>query len=184
MTVQKSNKVDPALIPPEPGIEVWKNRSEGTVALSRLGDYGRTRTELIKGGRVFHITPQERRMNQNQCAVEASDFFTNGTLAPIHLVDGEVDTEILRANPNTFEEVDIQKLFKIKGEAFAERLAEITSAAALDRFVELAREPRFGVTVHQYEMVKTRQAEIKAHEIEIATSPDQPDRKPRAVTPK
>jgi hypothetical protein len=163
---------------------VWKNRSAGLVALQRLGDYGRTRTELVHGGRVFHITPQERRMNQNQVAVEALDPFTNGMLGPIHLVDGEVDTELLRANPNTFEDSDIQKLFKIKGEAFAARLEEVTSLAALDRFVELAREPRFGVTVHQYEMVKARQAAIKAHEVEVNSPAEQPDRKPRAVTPK
>jgi hypothetical protein len=169
----------------EPGLELWRNAAAGIVAINRIGEYGRTRVEVIHGDRTFHITPQERRMNQNVCARPELDFFTNGTLQPVVLLDDEEDTAALRQNPNVMAEADIEALFKIKGEAFAERLDHITNTATLGRLVALAREPRLNATVQQYELVKARQ---RALETEVAdVNPDgasAPERRSRAVTPK
>lgn len=179
-------QVDPTLVPSDPGFEVWKSAVPGIVALNRLGEYGRTRVELIKGHRTFNITPQERRMNQNSCARPDLDMFTNGILQPVILLDGEVDTPALRENPNVLDDKDIERIFKLKGQRFVDRLDQITNATALERLAELAREPRLHATVQQYEQIKARQHGIDAQVLETSVvGPEATaDRKQRAVTPK
>ena len=178
-------RTDPDTVPVEPGLELWRNAAAGIVAINRLGDYGRTRVEVIHGDRTFHITPQERRMNQNVCARPDLDFFTNGTLQPVVLLDDEPDTASLRQNPNVMADTEIESLFKVKGEAFAQRLAQITNSATLERLVGLARDPRLNATVQQYELIKARQRVIEKDVTDV--NPDgfnAPSRTSRPVTPK
>jgi hypothetical protein len=87
-------------IPVEQGVETWRNGSAGIVVINRVGEYGRRISDSIHGGRVFQITPQERRMNQGACALPTQDPFTNGTLHPQTLLDSEPDTAFLRENPS------------------------------------------------------------------------------------
>lgn len=173
---------EPGVVPVDPGVETWKSGVPGIVAINRLGEYGRVRVELIKGGRTFTITPGERRMNQNQCADTAMDVFTNGTLQPVDLLDDEPDTPALRQNPNIVTDQDIERVFRLKGEMFAERLEQITNPAALERLAELARDPRLRATVQQYEMVKARQRALSDGAVTVSESVR--ERKQRAVTPK
>lgn len=178
--------VDPNLVPVEPGLELWKSTVPGIVAVNRLGEYGRTRVEMIKGHRSVTITPQERRMNQNACAIPELDVFTNGTLQPVTLIDGEPDTAALRRNPNVVDDQDIERIFRLKGEAFAERIGLITNASTLGRLADLAREPRLNATIQQYEQIKARQRAVTKDVVEEVgpTMEATPERKPRAVTPK
>lgn len=174
---------EPGAVPMDPGLEVWKNNVPGIVAINRLGEYGRVRVELVNGGRVFHITPGERRMNQTQCARADLDIFTNGTLQPVALLDDEPDTPALRENPNVLDDQDIERIFRLKGEAFAQRLDQVTNAGVLARLADLAREPRIRATVQQYELVKARQHAVEASPV-LSATPAREDRKQRAVTPK
>src|SRR4051794_30037083 len=178
-------KVDPTLVPLEPGLELWRNMVPGIVAINRSAEYGRKRVELIQGGRAFNITPQERRMNQNACARPELDVFTNGTLQPVTLLEDEPDTVALRQNPNVLDDKDIERVFRLKGEAFAERLAQVSNSATLSRLSDLAREPRLNATIQQYEQIKARQRVVDSEVVDMGPSaPPAAERKPRAVTPK
>lgn len=180
-----AKRVDPDLIPIDPGLELWKSTVPGIVAVNRLAEYGRKRVELIKGNRSFNITPQERRMNQNACALPELDPFTNGTLQPVSLIDDEPDTPALRENPNVLDDKDIEKIFRVKGEAFADRIAKITNPSTLNRLAEMAREPRLNATIQQYEQIKGRQRAIDKDVVDVGpTAETTTERKPRAVTPK
>lgn len=177
--------VDPEAVPQEPGIETWRNTTAGTVYITRIGEYGKRVSELIYGGRVFSITPQERRLNQNACATPTLDMFTNGTLEAVSLIDGEPDTPRLRNNPNMLDEKEIPRLFKLRGENFSERIATITNPATIARLVELAREPRMNATVAQFEMLRRRERALAGEqESEAPATPASDAGIPRAVTPK
>lgn len=179
--------IDPDSVPVDSGVETWRNCTAGIAYITRLGDYGKQMTDLIYGGRAFSLTPAERRLNQSGYATSDLDLFTNGTFQPVSLIDGEPDTEDLRDNPNTLSDGDIEDLLKQRGEAFNQRLAEITSETALARVMTMAREPRYEATLAQYETIKLRQLALKGDPIDTApTQPADPNMGsiPRAHTPR
>jgi hypothetical protein len=176
---------DPDLVSADSGVETWRNATPGITFFTKLGEYGKRETELVYGGRTFALTPAERRLNQNMYATTELDLFTNGTFVPVALIDGEPDTPQLRKSPNTLTDSDIQKLLTVRGEAFAQRMNEITSDAVLTRVLEMAREPRYETTLAQYETIKMRQMALKGDLDETApTSADPNGALPRAVTPR
>lgn len=131
-------------------LETWKNPTEGRVWINRLDHHGNLdKVEIIGASRTFHITPKERRLNQEMAARTDLDIFSNGTLTPIRLIDGTEDAEAFALNPNLMTESDMRDLFKVGrteatreaiGEAFAERLAAISNTATLGRLLSLARD--------------------------------------------
>lgn len=131
-------------------LETWKNPTEGRVWINRLDHHGNLdKVEIIGASRTFHITPKERRLNQEMAARSDLDIFSNGTLTPLRLIDGAADTEAFALNPNLMTEADMRDLFKVGrteatkaaiGEAFDERLAAITNTATLGRLLALARD--------------------------------------------
>jgi hypothetical protein len=167
-------------------VETWQNETPGTVAINRVGEYGRRVVDLIHGGRRFQVTPQERRMNQNAANSPEQDIFTNGTLRPIDLLDDDPDTEKLKANPNIFREGELPELFNLKGEMFRQRIAEIKNPAALARLIELARDPRLEATLTQYEAIKSREIELRGTlEPDTKAAPAPPEGAlPRGHTPR
>lgn len=175
--------VDPDLVPQDAGIEQWKNTTAGMVYVTRIGDYGKKQTELIGTGRVFAITPQERRLNQNGYASPEQDMFQNGTLAAVSLIDGEPDTPKLRDNPNMVDEKEIPRMFKLRGEHFADRIELISNPATISRLLELARDPRLNATVQQFEQLRRRERAIAGRQEEERPTPAA-DTLPKAVTPR
>jgi hypothetical protein len=177
---------DPTLIPVESGVEVWRNCTPGMTFITRIGEYGKRETELVYGERTFSVTPAERRLNQNNYAGPELDLFTNGTFQPVSLIDGEPDTARLLQNPNTLTDEDIQQVLAMRGEIFVQRINDISSEAVLTRVLEMAREPRYEVTLAQYEALKLRQMDLKG-DLDVAPPPA-PDPNtgtlPRAVTPR
>jgi hypothetical protein len=171
------------LVPMQAEVETWLNESAGIVVINRLGEYGRQVVDMVNGGRRFQITPAERRMNQNACAQPDQDVFTNGTLRPISLLDSEPDTESLRINPNLIAEEDLASMFQLKGEFFVQRIATITNPAAMNRVVEMARDPRFDATLAQYEAAKQRELDLQGDLTEGPSNID-PASIPRGVTPR
>lgn len=171
-------------------LETWQNVTRGRVVLRRVGALGQVRHEMIGAGKTFHITPQERRMNQEVAANDDLDFFRNGVLQPINLADTE-DAEILKNNPNLLgDEAQIRRLFQASPDVFAERLAQIKNSTALERLLELAYQDETKATVSQARMVEARLAQV-APEVEnvhsgVAGAGEQPrgDSKIKAVTPR
>lgn len=175
---------NPDTVPVDPGIETWKNIGQSMVHITRIGEYGKQITDLIYGGRSFSITPQERRMNQSSCFnPEKDDPFTNGTFSPVILLDEEPDTPKLRANPNVLDEAGVGDLFKLSGEAFNQRLLQVTNVTAVDRLIAAAKDPSTGASVQQLETVKKYRKLLAGEPEEPKTEPT-PDGLPRAVTPR
>lgn len=173
--------------PDQDEIETWQNVTKGRVVLQRLGALGQKRAEMIGAERTFHITPRERRMNQEAAANEDLDVFLNGTLQPIRLLEGSEDYAQLTANPNLLgDDQQIRRLFKAGPDVFATRLAEIKNVSALERLHVLAMQDETGATVAQLRMVEARieqvQPAINSVHPETAGGPERPLIKP--VTPK
>ncbi len=170
-------------------LETWMNVTKGRVVLRRVGSLGQIRHEMVGGGKTVHITPQERRMNQEVAANEDLDFFLNGTLQPIHLEEGE-DTEALRNNPNLWgDDEQVRRLFKAGSDVFAERLSIIKNSSALERLKELAYQDETGATVAQARMIDARLAQVAPsvdmlHPEQSGADEVNGDRRIRAVTPK
>jgi hypothetical protein len=178
---------NPDLIPVDSGVETWVNAGPSLVYLTKIGEYGRRESELVYGGKVFGITPQERRFNQSQCYDAKNDPFTNGTFKPLVLLDTEPDTERLRSNPNVLDDDRVAGLFKLTGEAFSQRLLEVTNATAVDRLIDIAKQPSTGASVQQLDILK-RYRKLLAGENADATDAEargpEIDPIPRAVTPR
>lgn len=144
--------------------ESWVNTAAGTVILNRLDHRGEmTRQETVVAGRTFHITTQERRINQEATASEDLDPFKNGMLRPVRLLDGTEDAKELASNPNTMSEEDMRALFRAHHKTFASKVNEIRNPYALERMLKMAGE--VDTTVSRVDTIKARLAEI---------SPDRP----------
>lgn len=178
----RAPKHDP--IPVDANVETWRNNMPGTVIITRVGEYGRREVSVVNGGRTFQITPQERRINQSAAASKDLDVFTNGTLSPVTLLDGEPDTEALRSNPNTLDEEELPQLFRLRGEEFSDRIGQITTIPPIARLLELARDPLYDATLSQYEVLKTREVELRGSLDDGTPRPPEPDGLPRGVTPR
>lgn len=167
-------------------IETWQNVTKGRVVLQRLGALGQKRPEMIGADKVFHITPVERRMNQEAAANEDLDVFLNGTLQPLHLLEDSEDYKTLTANPNLLGDDDqIRRLFKANNDVFAARLAEIKNPSALERLLVLAQQDETGATVAQLRMIEARNQQVTPKIDSI--HPDAPDGERnaiKAVTPR
>jgi hypothetical protein len=174
-------------------LETWQNVTRGRVVLRRHGALGQVRHDMIGPMKTFHITPQERRMNQEVAATEDQDWFLNGTLQPINLADTD-DAEFLTDNPNLLGDEDqIRRLFKASPDVFAERLATIKNATALERLKEIAYQDETGATITQVRMIEARLDQIapaieNVHPGTAETGPGGEtrgkDRAVKAVTPR
>jgi hypothetical protein len=173
-------------------LETWQNATRGRVVLRRVGALGQVRYDMIGAGKTFHITPQERRMNQEVAASEKQDFFLNGTLQPINLADTE-DASILLDNPNLLGDEDqIRRLFKASPDVFAERLATIDNETALERLKEIAYQDETNATLNQVRMIEARLEQV-APEVENvhpgvagaeSSTTEGGERRIKAVTPR
>lgn len=144
-------------------LETWKNPTEGRVWINRLDHRGElAKVEIIGSGRVFHLTPAERRLNQEMAVNPDLDIFTNGTLTPVRLLGtDEAEAAEFASNPNMMTEGDMRALVgKTKGkqDAFAERLAGIRNTATLERLLALAREE--DAPLSRVEAIQGRLAEL------------------------
>jgi hypothetical protein len=149
----------------ENNVETWKNPTEGRVWVNRLDHRGEPkRVEIIGPGRTFHVTPAERRLNQEMASSSDLDIFTNGTLTPIRLLGtDEAEAAAFATNPNLMTEGDMRALVAkpkrgAATDAFAERLGEIRNGATLQRLLALAREE--DAPLSRVEAIEARLAEV------------------------
>lgn len=144
-----------------PGHETWHNNMAGRIYIKRYGDFGQVKTELIQADKNFTLTPDERRMNENE-SVPALNMFTNGTLSPVSLVEGEMDNERLLRSPNNVTEEDVEQIIGLKGERLEARLETITSLTVMDRLIEEAKKPHAKVYMVDYQRMLNRRSAIDA----------------------
>lgn len=171
----------------EQKLETWRNITRGRVVLQKYNSQGHLIDELIGGERQFHVTPAERRLNQERCANEELDPFANGTFAPVRLIDGEEDAKALADNPNVMSDSAMDDLFSAKGAtpAFIERVNSISNPVTLNRMLAVANER--DASVKQVDAIRARLEQVSpllAVEVTatgaVKTAP--PER--RGVTPK
>lgn len=147
-------------------LETWKNPTEGRVWINRLDYHGELdKVEVIGGGKTFHITQRERKLNQEMAYNSDLDMFTNGTLTPVRLIEGSEDAAAFAANPNLLSEDDMRGLVKpgrgpakATSDAFVDRLATIKNPATLERLLSLAREE--DAPLSRVEAIQGRLAEL------------------------
>jgi hypothetical protein len=149
--------VDP--VNPFKGMETWQNTSKGRVQVKRFtGVYGETKAELIPGGRTFHVTPAERRMNSTASATPELDPWTNGTLVLVQGVDGEPDAELVAANPVAMTDDAVRELLDSHHKTFEKRLGDLSNPITLARILEIGTED--GVSIKRIEQIRARLAEV------------------------
>lgn len=168
--------------------ETWKSDISGTIILRRLDHRGEmTRTEIVPAGKTFHITAEERRLNQEEVASPEFDVFRNGMLRPVRLLDSAEDARELAENPNVMSDTDMRSLLKSHFKTFTSKLGEISNPFALERMLALATSPEVDATISRVEAIKSRLNEVAPNHVPetVAVAPADSDRGAmRAVTPK
>lgn len=140
--------------------ETWKNATQGRIFLKKYNQKGEMAAEMIPGGKVFQISPNERRINAELAATPDLDFFQNGQLTPVRLIETEEDAKEIASNPNLMAESDMVDLFKGHWKTFEARVGEISNLTTLRRLLEIAQSDQVDAKVRQVEAVKQKIEEI------------------------
>lgn len=123
-----------------PKKETWQNITKGTAAILKLDVRGLEYGEVIRSGMKTSLTPEERRLNQDRAAARSQDLFSNGTLAPVRLLDEELEEYAeFASNPNFMAESEIAGLFKMTLANLRAKLDTIGSVALVNRIYEVAK---------------------------------------------
>jgi hypothetical protein len=149
----------------EAELEVWRNAARGLAVIKKFGVMGQIIEEQVQGGKTVHLTPKERRLNQEKAADDSLDVFKNGMLVPVHLIDSEEDTEELQANTNAMSESAMKALFRSQMPTFKAKIAEISNPTSLQRLVEVCGE--VDGSVRQLETIQARLAEVSPQVTEV-----------------
>lgn len=137
------------------GLEAWRNATAGRVIVTKFAADGSRRAEMISSGKVIHLTPAERKLNQELAANDDLDVFLNGCLQPVRLLDTE-ESKVLASHPNHLTDEEAVALFKVSSDVFIDRLSQITNASAVDRLLKMAEDPKVGASFHQYSLIRER----------------------------
>lgn len=150
-------------------LEAWENVSKSRFSLRRIDSRGDVRTELIGGGKTFHLSPEERYMNSELASSPKVDPFKNGRFAPVRLLETTEDAEEIRANPNLLGEEELVELVKGKVEPLRARLQEIEQPVVVERMREIAE--REDARVTSVKAIEARLEELRPEthvEVQVA----------------
>jgi hypothetical protein len=124
--------------------------------------------EQITAKRKVMLTPEERRLNQEVAATDDLDFFQNGMLVPVRLLDSEQDTQKLQANVNAMSETAMKAMFNSQRPAFQAKLQEISNVTTLRRLLEVASD--VDATIRQVEAIQTRIENLTPAVVEVGST--------------
>lgn len=148
--------------------ESWKNTTAGRIFLKKYNQRGELASEMVPGGKVFQISPVERRINTEMAALPELDFFSNGQLTPVRLIETEEDAKEIASNPNLMAESDMVDLFKGHWKTFEARVGEINNLTTLRRLLEVGQSSEVDAKVRQVDVIKAKIEEISpAEHVEI-----------------
>ena len=119
--------------------ETWENGKAGPIYIRTFHRGEERMSKVPSGGRVS-ITPEEREMNQVRVMNDGQDFFTNGDLVPVRLVESAEDYEELASNPNLLGESELRDLFSLKVDDFKDKVGEIQNLRVVERLIDIADE--------------------------------------------
>jgi hypothetical protein len=152
--------------PPEE-FETWVNSLQGIIVVKKFGETGRLVDHLVYGGRKIELTPKERRLNSERANSTEQDFFANGSLQPVKLIESEADHATLVDNPNVIGDTQMREMFGVQWKAFEKRIGEIDSPLVVRRLIAIAEEPGTNASVRELETLKARMAELSPEQAEI-----------------
>jgi hypothetical protein len=114
--------------------ETWENKNRSEIWINRTDFKGEIQSVRIPPGQRIEITTDDRiRYNQEAAWDSSLDWFLNGALSQVHLLDTAEDYEELLSNPNTKSESELQDLLKLNANELKKELAKITSPLVLQR---------------------------------------------------
>lgn len=143
-----------------PKQETWKNATKGRISVLKQDRWGNLEHKMIRGGETFTLTEAERQTNSDKAATPDLDFFRNGMLTPVRLVETAEDYKDIAENPNLLSEQDLKDLFDLQWKQFDAKLGEISNALLLRRLEALADGDEVNVTVRQQKAIKARLNEV------------------------
>jgi hypothetical protein len=160
--------------------EAWKNSGRGRIGVVRFDPAGHEVRESVTGGKILNITPEERRYNQDMAASVEQDFFSNGMLTPVRLIENDEDFDAIKGNKNLMTEDDMVASLKSK-RGFKASLADISNVATLKRMIAIAKTDEVDASQSQIKALDERIAElsvgsIQAVEVEQSVTPIGPQR--------
>lgn len=138
--------------------ETWQNMGKGPVGLIKLDPRGNESHEIVDGGKTFTISKEERQINQDRCVANENDFFTNGRLAHVRLIEGDEESLAMANNPNVLTETDLQELFSEHWKTFEKRVMAIGNTITLERLRDIADTK--DATVKQMKVIEARMKEL------------------------
>jgi len=149
------------IVEDESKYEAWKNATRSTVVLKKIDRSGNLIDEVIRGGRTFNLTPDERRLNQEIASTDKLDMFQNGLLSPVRLIEGATDVEKFKETPNHISEDEMAALITGQSQkAFTERVTAITNPVTLKRMLEIAESDEVDATVKRAKFLSERLNEL------------------------
>lgn len=131
--------VDLDLVDDQPGLETYRNMGRGGYTIKRFGEKrGRYDHEHIRGGAVFDITPEERRINERAILHPSNNPWANGTFLALHLKAGERDTAKIEAAQEGLQDDDLAAMLKLNAATFKKRVAEVPARLTVARLLQMA----------------------------------------------
>lgn len=164
--------------------ELWKSAIPGTLYLKRFDRKGDLVDEMVSSGKTIHLTPNERRLNQEMAAEPEYDIFTNGYMIPIRLIPNDLGEENadgtvgFQTNSNHMTDDDMKALLEDRKspKKFADALANISNPMTLQRMIAVATEA--DASMKQVETIRARIVEMSDGttilESETVAGPDGP----------
>lgn len=152
------------------GQETWKNTSKGRVVVWKQDSRGDYKDVLVASDQKFVLSREDRIFNMDQAANKELDNFSNGTLAPVRLLDSTDDAKEFAANPNLISESDVRALFKGHWKTFEAKVNAMTNATTLNRLLAVAEEE--DASMRQVKVIKARLEEIDPSSyVEVTSTP-------------
>ncbi len=168
-----------------PDLETWTNATQGRIVVKMHNSQGVVDDILVAPRKNIHVTPNDRRMNQELAADPTQDPFQNGFLAPVRLIDGEADSELLMDNPNVITEDEMTAMFSKDFESFTARVEEITLPITLQRLLRISSDVETA-QVRQVNAIKARISKLspQTHDEVVSMAGDGPVSVGRATSPR
>jgi len=123
-------------MPRREDLEVWENRNRSEFWVMKEDLSGDVVPVRVPPGKQIEISTYDRQRNQEQTIDPKFDWFTNGALSRVRLVDTAEDIEEIEANPNAKSEKELIALLNLNANELKKELAEITSPLVLARLKE------------------------------------------------
>jgi len=172
-------------------LEKWESTIQGIIGVNKFdpsGPPGSTTQEIVRAGRQFIITPEERNLlNSDKTIDPKNDPFKNGMLRPVIVADVAAEQEAAAAeiaeqasrasapNPNHMSDSQLRDLFGIRNHMqFRKAVDGINSVQTLERLsviagsVDNATMSQNNVVVAALEAARDAEGGIEVVEVEQA----------------